>query len=119
MLRKILPISLVLLLVLALPAEGLSQQNDPEPRGPVLSHAYPNPFTTSTTFELTLQEAQNVRVEVFNVLGQRIEKLYDGELSAGVTHDFSFDATNLPPGLYLYRATGSNFSETRRVMRIP
>ena len=81
-----------------------------------LTTAHPNPFTTSTSFTLTVPQAGLARVEVFDVLGRRVATLHDGPLTAGVEHRFTFAASNLPSGLYVVRAIGSEFSQTRRVM---
>ncbi|MEM1094750.1 MAG: glycoside hydrolase family 9 protein [Bacteroidota bacterium] len=86
------------------------------PEGFRLEAAYPNPFNPSTTFRLTVAEAQPVAIEVFNLLGQRVRTLHDGLLSAGTAHAFTFDASDLPSGLYLYRAAGQTFTATNTVM---
>lgn len=81
----------------------------------VLSPAHPNPFNPATQFTLSMQATQEVRVEVFNMLGQRVRLLYDGVLEAGEERTFTFDANDLPSGLYLYRAQGKSFVTTRQV----
>lgn len=120
MLNKLLVLAVLFSATLALaPDAGAQTSSETAPPAPVLSHAYPNPFSAATTFELTLDESQEVRVEVFNVLGQRVRTLHDGRLSADDVHRFSFEGDNLTPGIYLYRVTGDDFSLTRRVMRVP
>lgn len=81
-----------------------------------LTNAYPNPFNPQTTFTLSLQQAQPVRVEVLNLLGQRVQVLHEGPLSANTAHRFTLDGSALPSGLYLYRVTGPRFTETRSVV---
>lgn len=61
---------------------------------------YPNPFNPQTTIRFTLNEAQPVRLTVYNILGQTVQVLIDGELAAG-SHEASFHADDLPSGLYL------------------
>jgi hypothetical protein len=79
--------------------------------------ARPNPFSTSTEFGVQLIRTQDVRVEVFNAIGQRVALLHDGPLAAGsVVHHFTLEATDLPSGVYLYRVTGEDFVETRNVV---
>ncbi len=81
-----------------------------------LSAAYPNPFNPSTQFALTVANEQDVRIEVYDGLGRLVQTLFEGTLPANTRQAFTFEAGTLPTGLYLYRATGQNFSETRRVM---
>ncbi|MEM1043740.1 MAG: T9SS type A sorting domain-containing protein, partial [Bacteroidota bacterium] len=86
------------------------------PGGVALSSAYPNPFASRTQFALTLDQAESVRVEVFDVLGRRVALLHDGLLGAQTAHTFGIDGRAWGSGMYLYRATGETFSETRRVV---
>ncbi len=64
----------------------------------------PNPFSGSTRIAFTLAQAQDVRLEVFNLLGQRVAVLADGPLAAG-DHLVPFHAAGLPAGVYLSRLT--------------
>lgn len=86
-----------------------------EPDGFVLSSAYPNPFNPQTSFSLEVDERQQVRVEVFNLLGRSVSVLFDGMMDADVTRSFTFDAGDLPSGIYLYRVRGENFTATRQM----
>ncbi len=87
----------------------------PPADGFALSAASPNPFTSATRFTLRVGVPQSVRVEVFDVLGRRVAVLHDGPVVADAPLGLAFDAAALPPGLYLYRATGETFQATRRV----
>ena len=80
-----------------------------------ITSAYPNPFNPQTQFTLTVTEEQHVRVEVYNLLGRRVKVLHDGRLAAEQTHTFTFEASNIPSGIYLIRVTGEQFSATQRV----
>ena len=94
---------------------GVSNESDaPQPDGFVLSAAYPNPFNPSTTFTLDVNTAGRVVAEVFDVLGRRVAVLHNGQLAAG-THALRLEAGNLPSGVYVVRATGSDGMQTRRV----
>ncbi|MEM8598777.1 MAG: T9SS type A sorting domain-containing protein, partial [Bacteroidota bacterium] len=99
-------------------ATGTPVANEPEEVAAAfsLSAAYPNPFQTSAQVDLTLDRAEAVRVEVFDVLGRRVALLHDGTLAAQTRHSFTLDARGLASGLYLYRVTGESFSDTRRVV---
>ena len=80
-----------------------------------LSAAYPNPFTSKTTVHLAVAQRQQIRVEVFDMLGRRVEVLYQDVLPAQRSSLFQWDATEWPSGLYLIRVVGKHFVETRRV----
>jgi hypothetical protein len=82
---------------------------------PSLTAAHPNPFAASTSFALTVPESGRTRVEVFDVLGRRVAVLHDGPLAAGPEHRFTFHAADLPSGLYVVRASGEDFTQTRRI----
>ncbi|MEM1093015.1 MAG: T9SS type A sorting domain-containing protein [Bacteroidota bacterium] len=110
-------LSLTLALAFVIPsvaAAPTSDDVDETPDQVVLSAAFPNPFQQQTTFNVTAREAQHVKVEVFNFLGQSVEVLHDGLIDAGVTKRLTFKPENLPSGLYLYRASGDGFSFTRQ-----
>ena len=90
--------------------------DDAEDEAPyTLSAAYPNPFYSRTQFDLRVEETQQVSVEVYNILGQRVRTLYRGVMQANDTRTFVLKARELPPGLYLYRISGETFNAARRV----
>ena len=93
------------------------QDPDPDPSTiPVenyLSQNYPNPFNPTTTIAFGLAEPSHVRLELFNVLGQRIDTLIDEERAAG-SYTLQFDAKGLPGGVYIYRIQTDRFSDTRQ-----
>ncbi|MFH1734143.1 MAG: T9SS type A sorting domain-containing protein [bacterium] len=72
-----------------------------------LSQNYPNPFNAETMIPLQLPQRSQVRIELFNIRGQRVRTIYDGIESAGLRR-ISFNAGNLPSGVYFYKinATG-------------
>ena len=86
-----------------------------KPDGYVLSSAYPNPFNPATSFSLTVKERQEVTVEVFNLLGNRVKRLFEGTMESGETRTFTFNADDLPSGIYLYRARGEKFTAARQM----
>ena len=83
---------------------------------------YPNPFNPSTMVPYQLPAAMHVRLEVFNLLGQRVVTLLDGEQPAG-SHTASWDATDaagqaVGAGVYLYRLSGDGVQATRSMLLI-
>lgn len=82
----------------------------------MLTPAFPNPFNPTTTFSLSVARSQHVRVVVFDVMGRRIATLHDGVVEANQNQRFAFDASNLPSGMYFYRASGETFMETKSMV---
>ena len=87
-----------------------------------LGQNYPNPFNPSTLIPYQLPAAGHVRLEVFNMLGQRLAKLVDGERSAGV-HTARWDGTDaagraVGAGVYIYRLSSGGMRVSRRMVLI-
>ena len=78
---------------------------------------YPNPFNPSTTIKFVMPQASDVRLEVFNLLGQRVASQLLGEKQAG-EQSVQFNASHLATGMYTYRLTMSstNASVVGRMM---
>jgi hypothetical protein len=95
----------------------VSVEGAPEeaPAGYTLSDIYPNPFNPSASLQLALGQTQQVRLGVYNLLGEEVLRLHDGLLSAG-EHRFTIEAEALPSGTYLVRAVGERFRATRRAV---
>ena len=80
-----------------------------------LEAAYPNPFAERASFALRIAEPQDVRVEVYNTLGQRVATLHDGPVPAGTPQRFTIDGRDLASGTYHYVVTGDRFRDEGRV----
>ena len=90
------------------------QENIPEEY--VLSQNYPNPFNPSTSIEFEIKEDGKIKLAVFNVLGEQVAELVNGEINAG-THKVDFNGVNLASGVYVYRLdAGNEFTETKKMM---
>lgn len=77
--------------------------------------AYPNPFNPQTTITLALPEPTHIRISVHDMLGRQVALLHDANLSADITHTFTFDGADLASGTYLLRVMGDRFVETTRI----
>ncbi len=73
---------------------------------------YPNPSAGALTVALTLPEAAEMSVAVFDVLGREVAVLHGGRLAAG-KHRLAFDAARLVPGVYVVRAAGDGVRAER------
>ena len=85
-----------------LPAEVMLQQN------------HPNPFNPATQIRYGLPETAEVRLEVYNTLGQLVSVLVSGQQNAGY-HTATFDASGLSNGIYVYRLFVGNQVITRKM----
>jgi hypothetical protein len=86
-----------------------------------LSQNFPNPFNPSTSFTLSLPEASDYSIRIFNITGQMV-KTYAGHLEAG-NHTITWDGSNqqggkVASGVYFYKAEASQFTETRKMMML-
>jgi hypothetical protein len=75
---------------------------DEVPTEYALYQNYPNPFNPTTTIGFDLPQEMLVTVKVYNLLGQEIGRLVDGEELEEGSHEFEFDASNLASGVYFY-----------------
>ncbi|MCB9474114.1 MAG: S8 family peptidase [Candidatus Delongbacteria bacterium] len=82
-----------------------------------LGEPYPNPFNSSTRIAFGLPVASHVRLAVYNLLGQEVELLLDGELGAG-HHQVSWDGTRFASGTYLLGYRDDSGSHVRRLLQI-
>ncbi len=80
-----------------------------------LSQNYPNPFNPSTNISFSIPQAGKVELSVFNVLGQKVHSLINGNLNAGL-HSVTFDASGLTSGVYFYRLTSGNNVATQKML---
>ena len=92
----------------ALPTEFALQQN------------YPNPFNPETTIGFQLPQATDVRINIYNILGQLVRKLVDDEKQAGF-HKIVWDAKDdvgrsVPSGVYIYRIQAGSFSNVKKLL---
>ncbi len=79
-----------------------------------LGAAYPNPFSETTTIELTIPETGPVTVVLYDVLGRRVAVLVDDVRAAGL-HRAVLDGASLPSGIYLVRMVAGGMAATQRV----
>lgn len=80
-----------------------------------LSQNYPNPFNPSTTINFTLPAASQVTLDVFNVAGEKVATLVNGQMVQGF-HSVNFDASKLSSGIYLYTIKAGSFTATRKMI---
>jgi hypothetical protein len=96
---------------------GIDEDLSVLPQQYELLQNYPNPFNPSTQIRYALPVASQVRLAVFNSVGQKVMVLVDGQQSAG-RHQVSFDASGLSSGVYLYKLSTPGFSQTKKMLLI-
>jgi len=88
-----------------------------QPEKFTLQQNYPNPFNPSTVIRYSLPQASDVRLEVFNLLGQRVSLLVNDRVQSG-QHTATFRSGNLSSGIYIYRLQADGFTQTRKMLLI-
>lgn len=79
-----------------------------------LSQNYPNPFNPNTTIKFNIPEAGNVKLSLFDILGQELRTLVNEFKESGV-HTINFDASELNSGMYIYKIESNGNTLTRKM----
>jgi hypothetical protein len=87
-----------------------------EPGKFVLAQNYPNPFNPSTAIEFIVPQAGWVTLKVYNLLGQEVATLQDGNVEANKVNEKEFNAGGLASGLYYYQLRGAGTILTKRML---
>ncbi len=94
---------------------------DPDSPGIVenfsLKQNYPNPFNATTQIQFYLSKAATVELTIYNILGQAMTTCLYRIFPAGL-HTYKFDASDFPPGLYIYQIKVENFQASRKMLLI-
>lgn len=83
-----------------------------------LAQNFPNPFNPTTTINYTLTRPETVQLEVFNIQGQKVAILLQDEQVGAGSHQFTFDASRLSSGIYIYRLKTATQTITRQMVLI-
>jgi len=97
----------------AIPASTNHTSNMPEHFK--LWQNYPNPFNPSTNIQFTLPKAENVKIEIYNSLGQRLKTLVNQLMPAG-SHAVVFSGEDMVSGLYIYRMQAGDFQDIKKMV---
>jgi hypothetical protein len=82
-----------------------------------LYHNYPNPFNPASTIKFDVPIASDVKMIVYNTLGQEVSTLVNAHLGAGA-YSVSWDASNFPSGVYFYKITAGNFTDIQKMVLV-
>jgi hypothetical protein len=87
------------------------------PKEFVLMQNYPNPFNPVTTIRFGLPHTARITIILYNILGQRVAVLADGEFTSGY-HELALEVSQLGSGLYFYQMKAERFNQIRKLMII-
>jgi hypothetical protein len=82
-----------------------------------LSQNYPNPFNPSTTIQFSLPKATQLKINIYNMIGELVRTLADGNYDAGY-HKVTLNAIDLPSGAYVYRIESPDFVQVKKMILI-
>jgi photosystem II stability/assembly factor-like uncharacterized protein len=82
-----------------------------------LSQNYPNPFNPTTSIKYQVESSKHIKLVVYDILGKEIATLVNEKQSPGV-YEVSWNASAFPSGIYFYKLTAGDFSETKKMLMI-
>jgi hypothetical protein len=94
---------------------GISKEVNNIPQNYSLTQNYPNPFNPSTVISYSIPSASNVKLIIYNTLGQTIKTLESGYNPAG-SHSINFNASDLPSGIYFYKLEAGKYSQIKKMI---
>jgi hypothetical protein len=77
--------------------------------------SHPNPFNPTTSIKLTVPQTARATLKIFDITGRAVETLHEGILSAGA-HNFTFNAANLPTGIYFVNVQSGTYTATQKLL---
>jgi hypothetical protein len=80
-----------------------------------LRQNYPNPFNPVTTIQFDIPEAGEVRLDVYNILGEKVATLVQGRHEIG-RYTIRWDASGMASGMYFYRISSAKFTATKKLV---
>jgi len=78
---------------------------------------YPNPFNAQTVIEYQLPVSSTVKLEVYNILGEKVATLVNGQEQAGY-RSVTWDASEISSGIYFYKLSAGDYTETMRMILV-
>ncbi len=96
---------------------GIHNIGNEVPKRFELKQNYPNPFNPVTNIEFDIAKTSNVKLVIYNEIGQEVRLLVNQELKAG-SYNYDFNASDLPSGTYFYRLTAGDFIKTNKMILV-
>ena len=99
----------------AIPTDIAEEREPTIPMACGLLQNYPNPFNATTTLSYMLPQSRSVTISVYNLLGQRVATIFDGNRQAG-RHIITWDAAAFPSGVYFARLEAGEYSRSIKMV---
>jgi hypothetical protein len=87
------------------------------PKAFTLYQNYPNPFNPTTVIKFQVPSSRFVKLTLFDILGREIAALVNEQLQPGA-YEVKWDASNYPSGVYYYKLTSGDYTETKKLILI-
>lgn len=94
---------------------GVEQADDLKPDAFSLHQNNPNPFNATTMISYNLPKSADTKIEIYDLLGRKIETIDNGFQTAG-HYQITWDAGDLPSGMYFYKVQAGSFIEAKKMM---
>ena len=96
---------------------GITPVSNEIPSSFSLEQNYPNPFNPVTNIKFAIAKSGLVALKVYDISGREVALLVNEELSAG-SYNFDFNAAHLSSGIYFYRLTADNYTDTKKMILV-
>lgn len=94
---------------------SIEEADNSLPRSTSLYHNYPNPFNANTTIRYKLPNASKVTLDIYDVLGRKVQTLINKTQPSGV-HSLIWNAKEFSSGIYFYKLTAAEFEQSEKMM---
>ena len=94
---------------------GIADENVISAKSFALEQNYPNPFNPRTTIEFTLDKKSDVKLTIYNMLGQEVATLVNEVRNAGI-YPVIWDASNVASGVYFYKLSAGDLTRTKKMV---
>lgn len=81
----------------------------------ILGQNYPNPFNPVTKFDFAIPKNSFVTIKIYDITGREISTVVNKQMTSG-TYTVTFDASNITSGVYFYKLTTADFTDTKRMI---
>jgi len=89
---------------------------DAAPKVFQLLQSYPNPFNPTSTIKFSVEHAEHASVIVYDILGQQVARLFDGQAEPGHYYHLTFDGSELGSGIYFYRIITDSHHDMKKML---
>ncbi|MEO8209766.1 MAG: T9SS type A sorting domain-containing protein [bacterium] len=96
---------------------GITQISSNIPEGYSLKQNYPNPFNNSTVIEFEINNSDNYKFEIFDMLGKKVDEVFNNHKTPG-TYKVNYNADKLSSGIYLYRLSSDELNLSKKFILV-